>query len=265
MVIVNAGKRISRTLFAITAIVLISCACNGVTGKPLPPIGARVTLYNKSGSVAAGLTKSKIEEFRKLSVGFGTAAFDAMFDTDTILEVENNSTALVIDSVTSIIRHFIKVRILDGKHEGRTVWVVSKDISDVDDNKFNKKKTVHTNNRTNEEEKQEQPEPGNTLLKKQFNPNTGNGITLNEQTRERISGIYNIGSTVTLKYNNGINLYKGLSLNKVAFRIRSGVKARIIDAIITPEKNQSPNIYKVEVQQGSDKYIGWVTAYVVYD
>ncbi|MGR3317327.1 MAG: hypothetical protein ACUZ8O_02435 [Candidatus Anammoxibacter sp.] len=264
----NNKKWVIRISLGMIVFMLVSIAYKEAAGKSLPPIGSNAKLYNGSGRVVAGLTKKDIDEFRKSPTRLDADIFDEMYKTGSIFEIENNTEVLIIDSVTSIIRHFIRVRILGGKHKGKTVWVVSKDITDVNDKELVDIKTDHTNNKTadlQEEKHEPQRSTQSPLQKKQFNANTGKGIILNESTKDRISGIYNIGTVVTLKYEGGVSLYKGLSFSKVAFKIQSGTKARIIDSIITPEKHPRPNIYKVEVQQGSDKYVGWVTAYVVYD
>ena len=257
---------INRICQILIACVLISIAYNEATGKPLPPVGAKAKLYNDKGKVAAGLTKKMIEEHRKSRVDLDADVLDDMYGSGSIFEVENNTKVLIIGVVKEVLRAFINVQILGGKHDGETAWVTSKDIIDINDKELVDIARGHTNNKTSESQVEVvMPTTTQSLQKKQFNSGTGKGIILNESTKARISTIYNIGSVVTLKYDGGVNLYKDLGLNKAAFKIPSGTKARIIDAILTPKKNSGSNIYRVEVQDGKDKYSGWVTAYVVYD
>ena len=90
------------------------------------------------------------------------------------------------------------------------------------------------------------------------------GIAFTKSTKTRISVTREIGSTVTLKYNGSVKIYKDSNLNKIAFKVPDGVQAVIIDSITQEKKSSSPDLYKVEMTKRDEKYTGWVTAYVVY-
>lgn len=90
------------------------------------------------------------------------------------------------------------------------------------------------------------------------------GITFTNSTKNRIATAHEIGSTVTLKYNGTVNIYKESNLNKVAFKVPDGVKAVIIGSIKQTQKSSNPDLYKVEMTKWDEKYTGWVTAYVIH-
>ena len=103
--------------------------------------------------------------------------------------------------------------------------------------------------------------------KKQLSENINvqdKGIAFTKSTKTRIAETREIGSTVTLKYNGTVNIYKESKLNKIAFKVPDGVQAVIIDSIIQKPKSSNPNIYKVEMMKNDGKYTGWVSAYVVH-
>ncbi|MGR3220060.1 MAG: S1C family serine protease, partial [Candidatus Anammoxibacter sp.] len=108
----------------------------------------------------------------------------------------------------------------------------------------------------------EQPEG-----KKRFPKNAENaiaGITFSNATKSRILTTHEIGSTVSLKYNGTVNIYKESNLNKVAFKVPDGVMAVIIGSIRHEKKSSKPDIYNVEMIKRGKKYTGWVTAYVIH-
>ncbi|MGR3176799.1 MAG: S1C family serine protease [Candidatus Anammoxibacter sp.] len=107
-----------------------------------------------------------------------------------------------------------------------------------------------------------QPETKKRFLKK--TAKQIKGITFTNSTKNRIATTREIGSTVTLKYNGTVNIYKDSNLNKVAFKVPDGVKAVIIESIKQAQKSSNPDLYKVEMTKWDKKYTGWVTAYVVH-
>ena len=91
------------------------------------------------------------------------------------------------------------------------------------------------------------------------------GVALTNSSKNRISKEHKVSSIVTLQYNKKVNVYKESNLNRVAFTVPSGTKAKIIDAIINTGKSTNPNLYKIKVSRNDETNIGWVSALVIYD
>lgn len=104
-----------------------------------------------------------------------------------------------------------------------------------------------------------------TITKLKTKSNIQKSVSLTNSSKKRIAKEHKVGSIIVLQYHKKVSIYKESDLNRVAFNVPSGTKAKIIDSIINTGKNANPNLFKVEVQQNNETHIGWVSALVIYD